>query len=225
MFMSMNTTHQKTDRYHHGNLHPAVLELGLATLRHTRAADLSVRNLASQLGVSDTAIYRYFRNRDTMLVALAVEGFKRLSQAQIDAFAAAIERGDAEERAFRAGGLAYVKFAREHTELFRLMFGGLTERGADNPELARVRRENSVLTADAIRRLLGGRVDQQRLRAYSVGVRSFVHGMSVLWIDGYLDDLARNDEEIEALAIEAFEGAMRAMHRAQEDWGAVNPQK
>jgi AcrR family transcriptional regulator len=225
MFMSMNPPHQKTDRYHHGNLHPAVLELGLATLRHTRAADLSVRNLASQLGVSDTAIYRYFRNKDSLLVVLAVEGFKRLSQAQIDAFAAAMARGDAEEAAFRAGGLAYVRFAREHTELFRLMFGGLTERGADNAELARVRRDNSVLTADAIRRLLGGKVDQRRLRAYSVGVRSFVHGMSVLWIDGYLDDLARNDEEIEALAIEAFEGAVRAMRGAQEGANAAASQK
>ena len=214
--MSIHSDYQKTDRYHHGNLQQAVLDLGLSTLDHVRGQDLSVRHLASQLGVSDTAIYRYFRNKDSLLVALAVEGFKRLSQAQIDAFTATLQGGGSPRDGFRAGGQAYVRFARAHAELFRLMFNGVATGGGDNAELVRVRRENGALTTEAIRRLFGGEVDELALRAYSVGVRSFVHGMSVLWIDGFLDDMARSDEDMEILVNAAFEGSMLALEKVRK---------
>ncbi|WP_423369494.1 TetR/AcrR family transcriptional regulator [Burkholderia sp. LMG 32019] len=205
--MSENPRNRKAS-YHHGNLRQAVLDLALTTLAQSSAHELSVRNLATQLGVSDSAVYRHFVNKDALLLALVVEGFRRLTQAQVDAFAAGIARGASARDAFRAGGLAYVKFARAHAELFRLMFGGFTDPQQDNGELARARRENSDVTAEAIRRMIGPLADDAQLRTYSVGVRSFVHGFAMLWIDGHLDG---DETDIEALAESALAFSMDAL--------------
>ncbi|MCA8298724.1 TetR/AcrR family transcriptional regulator [Burkholderia sp. AU30198] len=204
--MSRNPGNQKAG-YHHGNLRQAVLDLAFAALEHANGRELSVRHLATQLGVSDSAVYRHFVNKEALLVALVVEGFRRLTQVQIDAFAAEISRGTSARDAFRAGGLAHVKFAHTHAELFRLMYGGFAVQHRDDAELVQARRENSEVTTQAIRRMVGSTIDEQQIRAFSVGVRSFVHGFAMLWIDGHLEG---GETEIEALAEAAFEFSMHA---------------
>ncbi|VWC80317.1 TetR family transcriptional regulator [Burkholderia lata] len=204
--MSRNPGNQKVG-YHHGNLRQAVLDLAFAALEHAHGRELSVRHLATQLGVSDSAVYRHFVNKEALLVALVVEGFRRLTQAQVDAFAAEISRGASARDAFRAGGLAHVKFAHTHAELFRLMYGGFAAQHRDDAELVQARRENSEVTTQAIRRMVGTTIDEQQIRAFSVGVRSFVHGFAVLWIDGHLEG---GDADIDALAEAAFEFSMHA---------------
>lgn len=204
--MSRNPGNQKAG-YHHGNLRQAVLDLAFAALEHANGREMSVRHLATQLGVSDSAVYRHFGNKDALLVALVVDGFRRLTQVQIDAFAAEISRGASARDAFRAGGLAHVKFAHAHAELFRLMYGGFAVQHRDDAELVQARRENSEVTTQAIRRMVGSTLDEQQIRAFSVGVRSFVHGFAMLWIDGHLEG---GEAEIEALAEAAFEFSMHA---------------
>ncbi|KAF1036369.1 MAG: Nucleoid occlusion factor SlmA [Burkholderia lata] len=204
--MSRNPGNQKAG-YHHGNLRQAVLDLAFAALEQANGRELSVRHLATQLGVSDSAVYRHFVNKDALLVALVVEGFRRLTQAQVDAFAAEISRGASARDAFRAGGLAHVKFAHAHAELFRLMYGGFAVQHRDDAELVQARHDNSEVTTQAIRRMVGATIDEQQIRAFSVGVRSFVHGFAVLWIDGHLEG---GEAEIEALAEAAFEFSMHA---------------
>ncbi|VWB35500.1 TetR/AcrR family transcriptional regulator [Burkholderia lata] len=204
--MSRNPGNQKAG-YHHGNLRQAVLDLAFAALEHANGRELSVRHLATQLGVSDSAVYRHFVNKEALLVALVVEGFRRLTQAQVDAFASEISRGAPARDAFRAGGLAHVKFAHAHAELFRLMYGGFAVQHRDDAELVHARRENSEVTTQAIRRMVGSTIDEQQIRAFSVGVRSFVHGFAVLWIDGHLEG---GEAEIDALAEAAFEFSMHA---------------
>ncbi|RQV16133.1 TetR/AcrR family transcriptional regulator [Burkholderia cenocepacia] len=204
--MSRNPENQKTG-YHHGNLRQAVLDLSFAALEHTNGRDLSVRHLATQLGVSDSAVYRHFVNKDALLLALVIEGLRRLTQAQVDAFAAEIARGAPARDAFRAGGLAHVKFAHAHPELFRLMYGGFAVQHRDNAELVAARRENSAVTTEAIRRMVGPAIDERQVLAFSVGVRSFVHGFAVLWIDGHLEG---GEADIDALAEAAFEFSMHA---------------
>ncbi len=40
---------------------------------------LSIRNVARKIGVSHTAPYRHFKNKDELLIAIAVEGFGLLA--------------------------------------------------------------------------------------------------------------------------------------------------
>src|SRR3954468_24870935 len=97
--------------YHHGDLPAALLRAAGRTLEKRGIGALSLRELARRAGVSHNAPYRHFPDRQALLAALAAEGFAVLG----DALA---------HTSGRAMGEAYVRFALEHPQRFRLMFGG-----------------------------------------------------------------------------------------------------
>ena len=79
---------------------------------------LSLREVARAAGVSPTAVYRHFPDKRALMVAIAEAGVKRLARAQEDAANAATDL----RCAFQATGRAYVLFALDNPELFRLIF-------------------------------------------------------------------------------------------------------
>lgn len=78
----------------------------------------SVRKVAARVGVSSTALYLYFRDKDDLFTALCDEAFAKLRDA-IDAVEAAnlppLEAAGAQMR-------AYVDFAMTHPDAYRLIF-------------------------------------------------------------------------------------------------------
>lgn len=105
-------------RYHHGDLRAALLEAAASTVR-TRGADaLSLRELARDLGVSHAAPSRHFKDKRTLLNALALTGFERLA-AELGAASAAQETFAGR---LAAMARAYVEFAVRDAELLELMF-------------------------------------------------------------------------------------------------------
>ena len=105
--------------YHHGNLRAELLERAEAVL--AAGDELSLRELARQVGVSHAAPRRHFPDKQSLLDALALDGFERLGRALADAL-------DAADRGLRgrllAFALTYVRFATEHAALLELMFAG-----------------------------------------------------------------------------------------------------
>src|SRR5690349_3579164 len=97
--------------YHHGDLRPALLKAAGRVLEKEGPAALSLRELARRAGVSHNAPYRHFADREALLAALAADGFRMLGE--VLGVASSRHRGE-----------AYVRFALEHPQLFRLMFGG-----------------------------------------------------------------------------------------------------
>ncbi len=98
--------------YHHGDLPAALLQAAGRTLEKRGIAALSLRDTARRAGVSHNAPYRHFPDREALLAALAAEGFATLGERL---------RG----KPGREMGEAYVRFAREQPQRFRLMFGGV----------------------------------------------------------------------------------------------------
>ena len=80
---------------------------------------LTLRGVGERLGVSRTALYRHFANKDALLQAVAAEGF-RLLQAEIEG---AWQRAGGGRAGFEAMGSAYVEFAVRHPAHYRVMFG------------------------------------------------------------------------------------------------------
>src|SRR5688572_9314104 len=105
--------------YHHGNLRQALVEAGLAHLESAEHGEISLRDLARQVGVSANAVCRQFADKEAVLAALAAEGFRRLRAAQT---AAETSNRDAAD-VLQAAGRGYVAFARANPALYRLMFG------------------------------------------------------------------------------------------------------
>jgi AcrR family transcriptional regulator len=72
----MMTTTTARSTYHHGDLRAALVAAGLAMLE--AGESFSLRALARQAGVSPTAPYRHFPDRDALESALAVRGLQDL---------------------------------------------------------------------------------------------------------------------------------------------------
>jgi AcrR family transcriptional regulator len=112
--------------YHHGSLRPALIAAALRELARHGLEELSLRRVAQRAGVSPAAVYRHFRDRDDLLVAVAAECAGRLGAAISAAVAAAPVDPLAR---FRATGVAVVRFAVANPEHFRaLSMPGLTAR-------------------------------------------------------------------------------------------------
>lgn len=121
--------------YHHGRLRPALLAAAERTVREQGADQLSLRELARDLGVSHAAPRRHFPDRQALLDALAVAGFERLNRQLRAAFADAEE--DFRSR-LRTTVAAYIRFATEDAALLELMFTSKHRAGADQVAMAAV---------------------------------------------------------------------------------------
>jgi AcrR family transcriptional regulator len=107
--------------YHHGNLRTALLEQAERTVRERGVQDLSLRELAREVGVSHGAPHRHFADRQALLDALAQAGFARLGA---ELGAAVDGAGEDFEARLRAIAAAYVRFATQDAALLELMFAG-----------------------------------------------------------------------------------------------------
>src|SRR6516162_8106359 len=73
------------ERYHHGNLGRALLDEALRTIQVHGVAHLTLRTVGQRLGVSRSALYRHFADKQALLAAVGGEGFRMLRQAVADA--------------------------------------------------------------------------------------------------------------------------------------------
>jgi AcrR family transcriptional regulator len=68
----------KRDTYRHGNVRSEAIEAGLALVRADGHGTLSVRQVASSLGVAHRSLYNHFVDREGLLDAIAERGFTEL---------------------------------------------------------------------------------------------------------------------------------------------------
>lgn len=162
--------------YHHGDLRSALVEAGLRALETTEIGDISLRQIARDVGVSATAVYRHFPDKRALLVALAGAGIEKLGEAQ----RAAAESAGGGPGAFGATGRAYVRFALAHPALFRLIFTHLPPPGDTvfGESLA------ARLLQDKAAAATGG--DPAETRRLMVQAWAVVHGLAMLMLDGQL---------------------------------------
>ena len=140
---------------------------------------LSLRGAARRAGVSQTAPYRHFRDKEALLAALAAGGFRELAETMQQLAGAAAEPS----QRLLATGQAYVAFALEKSALFRLMFGPEISLKASYPELRAAAEEAfAVLTLEVSR----GQMTEMHAYDRAVAAWSLVHGLATLLIDGQI---------------------------------------
>lgn len=171
--------------YHHGDLRAALLSAGLDLLREVGPADLSLRAAARRAGVSAMAPYRHFADKETLLAALAGEGFMRFGAA----LASATARAGGPGAALRAQGLAYVRFALAEPALFRLMFGPVIRHAPEGQETEgqgalRAAGESAFeQLRNAVAAAAPGRGPESS-EVFAMACWSMVHGYACLVVDG-----------------------------------------
>lgn len=118
--------HPRTAPYHHGDLAEALVAEALERLRRDGAGQLSLRAVAQAVGVSPSAAYHHFPDKDALLHEVAHRGGDLLDQRVETALDAVEGEGEAAlVQRMRAIGEAYIDFAVDEPNLFRHTFGPL----------------------------------------------------------------------------------------------------
>ncbi|AZA09039.1 TetR/AcrR family transcriptional regulator [Corynebacterium pseudopelargi] len=159
------------ENYHHGDLRTALLQRALAMLQ--TSPSLSLRGLAKEEGVSPTAVYRHFSDKQALESALAAHGYNQL-HLKLQHTNATIERA---EDLWRMA-YTYVVWAQENQPLFSLMF--TTECDPTAPERVKAVREITSFLASQIAHWYPKQYDEAFLSA----IWSLVHGMATLAMQG-----------------------------------------
>jgi AcrR family transcriptional regulator len=167
--------------YHHGDLRNALVKEALRTIDASGVEGLTLRGVGDALGVSRTALYRHFSDKQALVAAVARDGFRTFRLALLEAW----ERHGRGQAGFEAMGEAYLRFAIAHPSHYRVMFGRFVESCARDPELIEEASGAFQVLVDAL-------VDQQRegtVRAddpvlLARFVWSVSHGIAMLVIDG-----------------------------------------
>lgn len=167
--------------YHHGNLRAELLDTALQQLQTVGADSLSLRAIARAIGVSQTAPYRHFEDKNELLIALATRGYHNLFEALQEAGKHASDTPEAQMRAFAH---CYVNYAADNPELFKLMFGPSLEPGDAETELHTVTRA----TFNLVRAIVAKAIENSDFISKDVdylanSAWSSIYGLALLQID------------------------------------------
>ncbi len=188
------------DSYHHGDLRAALVGEALKLLEKRDFEQLSLREVARNIGVSATAVYRHFPSKESLLKALAEHGLAMLAEQQ--QWAAAKTNGPG---AFAQTGRAYVRFALANPNLFRLIF--IHTPGRLRPDVESPEGSPARLLRSYVAKALGSRASQEQVFAAALRAWSLVHGLSMLILD----------EQVERKAAEAMIDRIVSNERLRAD--------
>ena len=161
----------------------------------------TLRAAARLAGVSDGAPYHHFEDRDALLAAVAEHGFRALCTEMSES--AERERGDPQRKSV-AMGVAYVLFAARNPARFRLMFGPLVHSKDRYPDLADAAARTYQLVRAGLA-LAEERADRHASRTALLNRWALVHGLSMLAIDGHLQNHAASERSLKRLVSEAVQ--------------------
>lgn len=175
--------------YHHGNLREVLLKSALQLIAEAGPAGFTLREVARRAGVSHTAPYRHFRNREDLMAAVAAQGFRELTRTMMSAAegqSAAFDR-------LKRSGLAYVTFALRRPEHFTIMFDAPIST-TTHPDAAQAARQAFA----TLKSLVEGCHGEDRLPSVdplkdALLAWSMVHGIAKLAITGRLPYRSRAD--------------------------------
>lgn len=171
--------------YHHGNLGPALEDAALELLGERGHVALSLREVARQAEVSHNAPYHHFGDRTSLLKRLS----ERCMAELLETMKAAVAEVDPEEAphvAALAGGLAYIGYAAEYPERFRVVYDpDVCVPGAPTATMAPLIEEMEQLLVDAVSPLAPD-ADAEALTALTTAAWGGVHGLAELIVAGHV---------------------------------------
>ncbi|MFG2266546.1 TetR/AcrR family transcriptional regulator [Streptomyces sp. NPDC048720] len=162
--------------YHHGDLRAACLRAARELLEEDGSAGLSLRAVARRAGVSATAPYRHYADRDALVSAVAAQGYRELAE-----HLAAAHPSPTTPDELAAVAVAYVRFALERPALFRVMFAEPCDPHSEERVAA------TAAISEYVRGVVRGAFPGADAETLSTTVWALVHGLAFLHLDGKLD--------------------------------------
>ncbi|MEP7288152.1 MAG: TetR/AcrR family transcriptional regulator [Chloroflexota bacterium] len=175
---------EKSKPYHHGDLRNTLIQAGLEMLSEGGAAALDLRKIARKVGVSHSAPYRHFADKQALLAAINEEGFLRLAE-RIEAALKEAPNDPLEQ--LQAIATTYMQFAVDNPWLMREMFSGLTIDRESFPSLYNASKAVYHYYVQVVE--LGqqqGSIIEGDARALAGVLKSLLHGVAMLTIENQM---------------------------------------
>jgi AcrR family transcriptional regulator len=137
----------KKTSYHHGDLKNALIQAGIEILSKEGVNALSLRKVARRAGVSHAAPYAHFADKQALVAAISTEGYQKLYDKVYDA--AQNHRGDP-MRQLVEGAWAYVEFALNDSEHFRITLSGVVEKEKEYPAYVEISKKSFRLVVQLV---------------------------------------------------------------------------
>jgi len=161
-------------KYHHGNLKEALIESACSVCECEGHENMSLRSIAKNANVSQTAPYRHFKTKQDLLSEVAKRGFIELKNALINAADNTKIAEDPQEK-FLDMGLAYLNFGLNKQNTYDLMNGPECPKD-DYPELKTEAQETFAILITAIVELKP-RINETELEMMSIKHWATLHGL------------------------------------------------
>lgn len=151
-----------------------IVNVSVDIVRKQGVQGLNARNIASELGCSTQPIFSNFTSMEDLYTAV-IQQAEKLHNSYISD-----EIARREFPAYKASGMAYIRFAKEEKELFKLLY----MRDRDGEEIP----EKHELTAQ-----MEGIVHQntglegENVKLFHLEMWACVHGIATMFATGFLD--------------------------------------
>jgi len=151
-----------------------IIHTAVTIVRNSGAQAINARNVAAALNCSTQPVFSNFATMEELRLAV-VEQADSLCQAYMRR-----EMESGKYPAYKASGMAYIRFAKEEKELFKLLYmrdrsGELIPEGAGlTDEMQTMVQNNTGL-------------DETDAKLFHLEMWAYVHGIATMFATGYLD--------------------------------------
>jgi AcrR family transcriptional regulator len=154
----------------------SLLEAAGALLDLGGVEAVTLREVGARSGVSRSAAYRHFADKESLLTVLATNAMSELGDA-LEVLAAS---DDSAQACLRSAMLALISIGRTRPHLYRLMF---TTPAGDPAAAVRAAERAQDLFLDIVGRITGPR----RAQRYGALLLTTAHGITGLDLSGHMD--------------------------------------
>ena len=197
--------------YHHGDLKNALRAAASTLIAERGVEGVSLREISRSAGVSHTAAYRHYADKQALLADLAEDGFRQLAALNRRAIH---ETPGGPVAQLMACGRAYVRFGVQRPHVLQLMFGQAIPDWSVHPSLQQASEELARTLADVVAAgQAAGAMRAAPLGDVTLTAWSLVHGLALLLAGRRIPAAAVDDAFVEHMAEQCVTLLMQGLTR------------
>lgn len=150
-----------------------ILSVALDLTRERGIAAVTARNIGKKLGSSSKPIFSLFENMEDVLNSV-IKAANELYQSYLKT-----DMASGKYPPYKASGMAYIRFAKEEKELFKLLF--MRDRSHESIES----KEDNKQLLELIQQNLG--INKEEAYLFHIEMWIYVHGIATMLATSYLE--------------------------------------